>query len=86
MFRAGKWETEDFNEADFLAAKKWFTDNIKTIYQDKTFKDKIALDYKAKGKLLKDFKHDDYFCNYICSTPCLRSNRNKQIRGEQTAH
>lgn len=77
MFRAGAWETEDFNESDLEKAKEWFTSTIQSAYQDSQFKDKVALDYADKGKKLKDFKHDDYFCNYICSTPCLRSQRTK---------
>lgn len=77
MFRANTWEEELFDYKALMQAKEWFVETIQKIYLEKDFKDKIALDYKTKGKLLKEFKKDDFFCNELCSTPCLRSRRHQ---------
>ena len=75
MFRKGIWVEEPFQESALQEAVDWFVGNIQKIYQDEKFKDRIAIDYKSKGKLLKDFTQNDFYCNYICSVPCRRSIR-----------
>jgi hypothetical protein len=39
------------------------------------FANEITILWKKKGKKLKDFKKDDYFCNHLCGVRryCLRS-------------
>ena len=78
MFRVGKWEEEKFDKQALDDAVEWFTNTINAIYADKDFKDKIATAYKQQGKKLKEFRKDDFFCNELCSTPCLRSKRYKR--------
>lgn len=75
MFRKGIWVEEQFDETACMEAKEWFVNTIKRIYEDESFKDKIAIEYKAQGKLLQDFPKQDFYCNYLCDVPCLRSRR-----------
>lgn len=75
MFRAGQVVKIKFNEDDLHKAVSWFKETVEKTKKDATFKDKIVIDYRQKGKMLRDFKKDDFFCNYLCGTrnSCLRS-------------
>lgn len=75
MFRAGKLEDAVFEPKDFDAAVQWFISTINSIYADKKYIDKIAIEYAKKGKSLSSFKKGDFFCNHLCSVRehCNRS-------------
>ncbi len=75
MFRAGELVEEIFNEDAYNAAADWFITTIQKIYKDAEYKDKIFLEYKAKGKLLKEYKYPDFFCEFLCGVRnyCNRS-------------
>lgn len=75
VFRFGIIDETVFEETELEVTKKWFVDEIQRIYGDEKFNDVIALKYKQQGKKLKEFKKDDFFCNYICSVrrSCNRS-------------
>ena len=82
MFRANDVVTIEFDEKNLEKAVEWFRDTIKKIKNDNKFEDKIAIEYKKKGKSLKQYKKDSFFCNFLCGTRryCLRSRDYK--RGE----
>ena len=67
MFRAGKLVKCPFVKSDFDKAVQWLITSIESIYQDQSFRDKIALEYEQKNKKLSSYKKNDYFCNYLCS-------------------
>ena len=75
MFRANDVVTIDFDEKNLENAVFWFKNTIENIKKDDKFLDKITILWKKKGKKLKDFKKDDYFCNHLCGVRryCLRS-------------
>lgn len=75
MFRANDVVKIRFNEKELDEAVKWFTNTIKTIKKEASFKDKIAIEYRKKGKPLKNYKKNDFFCCHLCSVRncCLRS-------------
>lgn len=82
MFRANDVVTIDFDEENLEKAVEWFKNTIKNIKKDNKFDDKITILWKAKGKKLKDFKKDDFFCNELCSVRsyCNRSRCYKKNR------
>lgn len=78
MFRASEEVIIPFSEKELEKAVWWFTRSIGQIcsYEtEKDFKDKIAIEYAAKNKDVKAFKHDDFFCNELCGVRehCERS-------------
>lgn len=75
MFRADQVVKIKFNEEDLHKAVSWFKETVEKTKKDITFKDKIAIDYRQKSKTLREFKKDDFFCNFLCGTrnSCLRS-------------
>jgi hypothetical protein len=80
MFRANDVVTIDFDEKNLEKAVFWFKNTIENIKKDDKFLDKIAIEYKKKGKPLKEFKKDSFFCNELCSvrSRCIRSRRYKK--------
>lgn len=75
MFRAGTTVTIPFSQEDQDAAIQWFLDTIRQIYEDEDFWDCVALEYEAKNKPLSEFKKNNFFCNFLCSSKhfCSRS-------------
>ena len=82
MFRADDVVIIEFDEKELKKAVEWLKNAIENIKKDDKFLDKITVLWKKKGKKLKDFKKDDYFCNHLCGVRryCLRSRDYK--RGE----
>ena len=82
MFRANDVVSIDFNEKSLENAVKWFVTTIEKIKKDNKFDDKIAIEYKKKGKPLKEFKKDSFFCNELCGVRsyCNRSRCYKKNR------
>lgn len=85
MFRVGDIVKVDFQKADYDKAINWAITTIERIYNDNKFKDKIAIDYAKKKKKLKDFKHNDYFCNEICSVRdnCIRAKQKRRTKDKR---
>lgn len=75
LFRTGELVTIRFDQQAYEAALSWFSDTIKRIYKDKSFKDKIRIKYNNEHKSLRDFKQSDFYCNYLCGSRlrCKRS-------------
>ena len=82
MFRANDVVTIDFDEKNLEKAVEWFKNTIEKIKKDDKFDDKIVILWKKKGKKLKDFKKDDFFCNNLCGVRsyCNRSKFYKKDR------
>lgn len=82
MFRANDVVSIDFDEKSLENAVKWFVTTIEKIKKDDKFLDKIAIEYKKKGKPLKGYKKDDFFCSNLCSVRswCNRSKFYKKNR------
>lgn len=68
MFRAGTVEIVPFSESALNDAIAWFVNTIKTIECDVDFWDKITTEYESQNKPLDEFKHNDFFCNYLCGS------------------
>ena len=75
VFRFGIIDETIFEEEELEITKRWFVNEIHRIYGDEKFQDAIAIRFTKQGKKLKEFKKDDFFCNYICSVrrSCNRS-------------
>ena len=82
MFRANDVVTIDFDEKNLEKAVEWFKTTIEKIKKDDKFDDRIVILWKKKGKKLKDFKKDDFFCNNLCGVRsyCNRSKFYKKDR------
>ena len=82
MFRANDVVTIEFDEKNLGKAVEWFVTTIEKIKKDDKFLDKIAIEYKKKGKPLKEYKKDDFFCSNLCSVRswCNRSRCYKKNR------
>lgn len=82
MFRANDVVTIDFDKESLENAVKWFVTTIEKIKKDDKFLDKIAIEYKKKGKPLKEYKKDNFFCSNLCSVRsyCNRSRCYKKNR------
>ena len=82
MFRANDVVIIDFDEKNLEKAVFWFKNTIENIKKDNKFDDKITVLWKKKGKKLKDFKKDDFFCNELCGVRsyCNRSRCYKKNR------
>ena len=59
-----------------------FTNPVFMRVSEVDFANEITILWKAKGKKLKDFKKDDFFCNELCSVRsyCNRSRCYKKNR------
>lgn len=77
MFRANEVVKIKFSKKALNEAVKWFTGMIENIKKDTAFKDKIAIEHRKKGKSLKEYKKNDFFCCYLCSVRnfCNRSKK-----------
>ena len=82
MFRANDVVTIEFDHDALENAVEWFKTTIEKIKKDNKFEDKIAIEYKKKGKPLKQYKKDDFFCSNLCSVRswCNRSKFYKKNR------
>lgn len=82
MFRANEVVEIKFSKKALNEAVKWFTDTIEKIKKDTTFKDKIAIEYRKKGKSLKEYKKSDFFCNHLCGVRryCPRCKEGKDFK------
>ena len=67
MFRVGDMIHIPFQQEDMNAALTWFIDTVDRIENDTDFWDKISMEYEKSGKPLSQFKHSDFFCNYLCA-------------------
>ena len=59
-----------------------FTNPVFMRVSEVDFANEITILWKKKGKKLKDFKKDDYFCNHLCGVRsyCNRSRSYKKNR------
>lgn len=75
LFKSGEMVEIPFDRDEYEAACLWVKETIAEIYKDQSFKDKIQIEYRKKHKLLRDFKHSDFYCNYLCGSRkrCRRS-------------
>lgn len=82
MFRSQTHIIAPFSESECDKVRDWFVGTIEKSLEDETFEDRIAIDCRENFKSLKNFKKDDFFCNYICSVrkSCPRSKDCKSKR------
>lgn len=70
MFRVDQMVHIPFVKEDMDAALQWFVDTVHAIENDEDFWDKISIEYEKKSKPLADYKKNDFFCQFLCSSKC----------------
>lgn len=75
MFRAREITRFPFIQSEYIATLDWAEDTIRSIYNDKSFTDRVVRQYKAKRKKLSEYKYADFFCANLCGSRflCKRS-------------
>lgn len=82
MFRSQAHIIAPFSESECDEVRDWFVGTIEKSLEDESFEDRITIDCRENFKSLKNFRKDDFFCNYICGSreSCPRSSAYKKPR------